>query len=228
MKVLFCDDDLNMLKQIENDFTHYFYRKIENLQITMQSESFNNIDYYDLCFLDIDLIEYDGIKLAEQLKAINKKIIIIFISQREDLVFKSLSVQPFQFIRKKYYKEDLQQVFLQLNTFIQHHTITLKLTDQKIVHIRAMDILSVISLDHDVIITTLNTNYTVKDSLKNFCQMNQKNFIVQIKKNFAISLYNVEQVKGSIVLYDHQEYKIGRCYQKNFKKLYERYLIECF
>ena len=45
----------------------------------------------------------------------------------------------------------------------------LKINNQ-IVYINPLDITSVISLDHDVIITTKEKTYTVKDSLKNFCQ----------------------------------------------------------
>lgn len=102
----------------------------------------------------------------------------------------------------------------------------LKINHQKI-YINPLNIISIISLDHDVIITTEKRTYTLKDSLKNFCQENEKYFIVQIKKNLAISLYRVKNVKGNKILYENQEYTIGRIYQKNFKNLYERYLITC-
>ena len=33
MKVLFCDDDLEMLEKIKNDFIAYFKKKIVSLEI---------------------------------------------------------------------------------------------------------------------------------------------------------------------------------------------------
>lgn len=226
MKVLFCDDELDMIKQLEHDFCIYFKDKIFELETKCLYHNFNALQKYDICFLDIDLKSEDGIALAKKLKAYNAQLIIIFISQREDLVFNTFSVQPFQFIRKKHYQEDIKEVFDQLNYYLQQTTMPLKINHQKI-YINPLNIISIISLDHDVIITTEKRTYTLKDSLKNFCQENEKYFIVQIKKNLAISLYRVKSVKGNKILYENQEYTIGRIYQKNFKNLYERYLITC-
>ena len=226
MKVLFCDDDLEMLEKIKNDFRTYFERKISSLEIECTSKIKKDISKYDLCFLDIDLKNEDGISYAKKLKEINSQLIIIFVSQREDLVFQTFSVQPFQFIRKKHYQEDIEEVFSQLNYFLQQTTMPLEINNQKI-YLNPLDIISVISLDHDVIITTEKKIYTLKDSLKSFCHANEKYFIVQIKKNLSISLYKVEKVKGNKIIYENQEYTIGRIYQKSFKMLYERYLMTC-
>ena len=226
MKVLFCDDDLEFLKQLENDFYVYFKDRIFELETKYLYQNFVDLQKYDICFLDIDLKSVDGIALAKRLKTYNSKLIIVFVSQREDLVFHTFSVQPFQFIRKKHYLEDSKEVFAQLNYYLQQTTMPLKINNQ-IVYINPLDITSVISLDHDVIITTKEKTYTVKDSLKNFCQKNEKFFVVQIKKNLAISLYQVQKVKGNKIMYENKEYIIGRIYQKNFKNLYERYLMTC-
>ena len=221
MKVLFCDDDVEFLKQLENDFYVYFKDRIFELETKCLYQNFVDLQKYDICFLSVD-----GIALAKRLKTYNSKLIIVFVSQREDLVFHTFSVQPFQFIRKKHYLEDSKEVFAQLNYYLQQTTMPLKINNQ-IVYINPLDITSVISLDHDVIITTKEKTYTVKDSLKNFCQKNEKFFVVQIKKNLAISLYQVQKVKGNKIMYENKEYIIGRIYQKNFKNLYERYLMTC-
>lgn len=226
MKVLFCDDDVEFLKQLENDFYVYFKDRIFELETKCLYQNFVDLQKYDICFLDIDLKSVDGIALAKRLKTYNSKLIIVFVSQREGLVFHTFSVQPFQFIRKKHYLEDSKEVFTQLNYYLQQTTMPLKINNQ-IVYINPLDITSVISLDHDVIITTKEKTYTVKDSLKNFCQKNEKFFVVQIKKNLAISLYQVQKVKGNKIMYENKEYIIGRIYQKNFKNLYERYLMTC-
>lgn len=226
MKVLFCDDDVEFLKQLENDFYVYFKDRIFELETKCLYQNFVDLQKYDICFLDIDLKSVDGIALAKRLKTYNSKLIIVFVSQREDLVFHTFSVQPFQFIRKKHYLEDSKEAFAQLNYYLQQTTMPLKINNQ-IVYINPLDITSVISLDHDVIITTKEKTYTVKDSLKNFCQKNEKFFVVQIKKNLAISLYQVQKVKGNKIMYENKEYIIGRIYQKNFKNLYERYLMTC-
>ena len=50
---------------------------------------------------------------------------------------------------------------------------------------------------------------------------------ILLYKSKRILLYKVEKVKGNKIVYENQEYVIGRIYQKNFKNLYERYLMTC-
>lgn len=49
----------------------------------------------------------DGIALAEQIRKIMPHTLLVFISNQEHLVFKSFEVQPFRFIRKQEFLEQL-------------------------------------------------------------------------------------------------------------------------
>ena len=63
----------------------------------------------DILFCDIEMPQMDGIELCKRIPE-NKKPVIIFISNREDKVFDSLSVHPFGFIRKKNFLKDISDV----------------------------------------------------------------------------------------------------------------------
>lgn len=65
----------------------------------------------DIAFLDIDMPHINGINLAENLMFLNKNIIIVFVTNRDDLVFDALEVHPFGFIRKSHI-EDVERVLL--------------------------------------------------------------------------------------------------------------------
>ena len=71
---------------------------------------------FDLSFLDIDMPEMNGLEVANQLSEINKSGQIIFLSQREDLVFECLKFHPFGFIRKSKLIDDF---FLMMNQYYQ-------------------------------------------------------------------------------------------------------------
>ena len=79
-------------KNIEYNITS-FYNPL-NYLATIKEENFN------LIFLDIDMPEKNGLSVAEETLSINKNTHIIFLSQREDLVFECLAIHPFGFIRK--------------------------------------------------------------------------------------------------------------------------------
>lgn len=54
----------------------------------------------DILILDIDMPEISGLEFAEKLRAERKDLIIIFISNHEEFVFKAIEFQPFRYIRK--------------------------------------------------------------------------------------------------------------------------------
>lgn len=63
---------------------------------------------HDVYFIDINLINYDGITLAKKIKEINQKALIVFISNQEERVYDSLDVQPIAFVRKNYFLKELE------------------------------------------------------------------------------------------------------------------------
>lgn len=63
--------------------------------------------HYDILFLDIDMPTINGIDLCRKIRKITTDILVVFISSKEQLVFQSMEVQPFRFIRKNYFSEEL-------------------------------------------------------------------------------------------------------------------------
>ncbi len=64
---------------------------------------------FDVLFCDIEMPQMDGIELTKRIPP-SKRPTVIFISNREDKVFDSLSVHPFGFIRKKNFLKDISDV----------------------------------------------------------------------------------------------------------------------
>ncbi|MBO5104399.1 MAG: response regulator transcription factor [Ruminococcus sp.] len=61
----------------------------------------------DILILDIDMPEVSGLELAEKLRSVNKDLIIIFLSNHEEFVFKAIEFQPFRYIRKIYLNNEM-------------------------------------------------------------------------------------------------------------------------
>lgn len=65
---------------------------------------------YQLLFLDIDMPEINGIEVCRKIRRIHNfpdTALVIFISNREELVFQTFEVHPFRFIRKNHFREEL-------------------------------------------------------------------------------------------------------------------------
>ena len=118
-KVAILDDDTTALmistgaiegffKEKNLDYKILSYSNPKTFLSTIKEENF------DLAFLDIDMPEISGLNVASEIQNIKKDIIIIFLSQREDLVFECLKFHPFGFIRKSKLIEDFTLMMNQL------------------------------------------------------------------------------------------------------------------
>lgn len=111
MKLLFCDDDTIFLDMIIKCVSDEVYKHSVNAQLIgyiSGEEMFAQNEYLnaDALFLDIDMPGMTGFYIAEQLGKMTHPPVIIFISNKDQLVFESFSYHPFWFLRKS----DLQQM----------------------------------------------------------------------------------------------------------------------
>lgn len=63
--------------------------------------------HYDVIFLDIEMPDLDGIALCRRIREVAPDSLVIFISNKEELVFQTFEVQPFRFVRKSQYQNSL-------------------------------------------------------------------------------------------------------------------------
>ena len=118
-KVAILDDDKTalmisssaveaFLKEKNIEYGLFSFTNPENFLASATEEIF------DLSFLDIDIDGVSGLDVANKLLKIKKDSQIIFLSQREDLVFECLKYHPFGFIRKSKLIDDFS---LMMNQF---------------------------------------------------------------------------------------------------------------
>ncbi len=96
---------------------------------------------YDLLFLDIEMPGLSGIDVAQQLRHDGNLVDIIFISNREDLVFDALRVNPRGFIRKTRFIQDVAGV---IDTYFAYRNDK---TQEKVLVVRQRDQVLHISLE---------------------------------------------------------------------------------
>ncbi len=68
----------------------------------------------EILLLDIDMPEISGMELAEQIFSSNINTNVIFVTNRDDLVFQAIHYQPFRFIRKEKLNQELDEAICHL------------------------------------------------------------------------------------------------------------------
>ncbi|MDF2804804.1 MAG: Response regulator of the LytR/AlgR family, partial [Anaerocolumna sp.] len=73
----------------------------------------------DIVFLDIEMPLLNGLEVASRLREMNPFVHIIFVTNREDLVFSSFKYRPFRFIRKQRIIEELPEAVSHITEVIK-------------------------------------------------------------------------------------------------------------
>lgn len=63
-------------------------------------DSFEAHQHFDVIFMDIEMPGINGLEVCRRIRKASADCIIVFISNKDELVFQSFEVQPFRFVRK--------------------------------------------------------------------------------------------------------------------------------
>ena len=115
VKIAVCDDESRALAIISASVGGIF----EDMGVPISLERFlspqellERMDTraFDLIFLDISMPGMDGVDLGRAIQSMGSTAAIVFVSSRSDRVFDTFSVQPFGFVRKGHFLDDLNEV----------------------------------------------------------------------------------------------------------------------
>ncbi|MBQ9265507.1 MAG: response regulator transcription factor [Bacilli bacterium] len=134
LKIALLDDDKTALLISKGAIESFFQEKNIAISLDAFSSPINFLAMaeeknYRLVFLDIDMPEINGLEVGKKLKGFNPQTDIIYLSQREDLVFDTLQLHPFGFIRKSRIIQDFASVLeLFVNTALNTNRENKKIT----------------------------------------------------------------------------------------------------
>ena len=207
LRIAITDDDKNInstialitrtffsSKGIDVDIEQFF--DLENLDHSMKEKAF------DLLLLDISFPFGSGITYATANKDLLKNSDVIFISNREDLVFESFSAQPFGFVRKSHFAEDLENT---LSSYIAQER-DFKEKSNIIIHAFGEDIkLDILNIIYIESFAKYQIIHTMEgEPLKTRLSMNQYE----------------DALKGHRFLRAHKSYLVNSRYVKRFSSEY--------
>lgn len=120
------EDEAQIRSYIKKTLTSSF----EKQQIHVAFDSFSSGEkflsmfdkhyHFDLIFLDIEMPNMDGISLCKRIREVSPDALVVFISNKEELVFQTFEVQPFRFIRKSEYDKQLPALVDAITTKLNH------------------------------------------------------------------------------------------------------------
>lgn len=226
IRTIVVDDqksDLERIKQFlssDNEieceyFTNFCEKQLDNI--------------VDLYILDIEMPNMNGFELADKIKMINPKAMIIFISQHEQFVFDSLKIDPIYFVRKNTLVHDLKFAINKVKKiYDKHNQIYLFTFDNNILPIRFKDILYFEVLKNTLLLHLVNNKVlTQRKTLKAVQAQVDDYLFCHCHKSYYVNMNAVSQMNATgFILKNNEKIPISRYRRNQVRSDYLRFIKE--
>ncbi|RKM59392.1 DNA-binding response regulator [Butyrivibrio sp. CB08] len=210
----------NTFKEKKADVAFDFFMSGEEF-LPMMEQHF----HYDIIFLDIEMPGMDGIEVCRKIRKISPDALVVFISNKESLVFQTFEVQPFRFIRKSELDE---MVFSLVDSILAE----LSRRQQKIIKIEeasggdvySFDVRKILYIEaqrKDCAIVTEDGLTTLRSKLMTLEDMLAGQDFIKIHRSFLVNLSCITKIqKDSVLLKNGHELPLSRNMRDQVKQAF--------
>ena len=211
LRIAICDDDQALLHSYKNRIKALFESKHVDAIIFDYTKGSKLITEckevpFDLLFLDIDMPEMSGFDVAEKINDINADTVIIFVTNEEQLVYRSLRYSPFRFIRKAYFVAELSEAIISfLDMYLKRNkTQVFNCINGEIVAINIKDIMYIESNKHKVTVYTQKKDIVTKAKIGEL-EENLKDFgFIRVHIGYLINMKYIFSIEKTEIIFVNQ------------------------
>ena len=226
MNIVLVDDDIQFLYKFKTKVTKYAKEIFDNVNIDISLDtSILNEKIYSIYFLDIDLINEDGINVAKYIKKRNSNAKIIFTTSKNNLVYNAIATQPFYFIRKSELDKDLATAFVLIKSYFSKKEVYLFKYESENINLSIEDIIYCEINDHLITIYTNSKHYHLYKPMKKLLNEINSPLIVQVNRKQCINLSHITSKKRNSIYLDNSiKIKIGSKFKDSFNDVLTQYI----
>ena len=232
MRIAICDDNQAILHSYKDRIKTLFESKHVEVTIydyTKGSELIADCTEipFDLIFLDIDMPEMSGFDVAEKINDIYEDSIIIFVTNEEQLVYRSLRYSPFRFIRKPYFVAELSEAiisFLDLY-YTRNKTQVFNCVNGELVAINIKEIMYIESNKHKVTVYTQKKDIVTKAKISDLEEKMKDYGFIRVHIGYLINMKYIFSIeKTEIILTNQISVPMSRHRTEQVKTEFQKYI----
>lgn len=242
MNILLCDDNIDVLIQEEFVLDEVFHsiKKKAVIKTTSSSEQClkmisEDIKFFDIVFLDIEMPEISGLELGRRIKEQNSLIHIIFVTSFECYSLEAYKVHPFYYIIKPLEEKQVREVLRDLLIYEESNNVgkeecsTIQIeSNQEIYRIAVKDIIYIEKERNTCKIVTKRKNYNIYMSLKNLekqlIEMESIDFF-RCHQSYIVNMKYIQEYSSTLfTLDDYTCIPISRGYRTEAKSRFYQFL----
>ena len=231
MRILICDDDLEMSMQLKEILQCFFSTSSLNIpEITIYN---NGTDLLldsgekDIVFLDIELPDVSGIYVGNELKKTNSNTIIFIVTSYSQYLDDAMRFHVFRYLSKPL---DKQRIFRNMKDALEiYNTTIIKVpieTRDGVYVTSASDIIFVESHGHTVTVHTLQKDYNSVHNIKYWIEQLNMPCFFNSHRSFVVNLKYVSDFDHTLIHLHNNAFEayLTRRKYTQFKDAYLLYL----
>lgn len=230
IRVLICDDDRESLDAIRQKAEAIFAKlNIQGffaLYDTCEAVSADSLKNCDIALLDVDFEEQNlnGIGLARKLRQVNKRAVILFITNFIEYAPEGYEVQAFRYILKRDLDAVLGRYLMEALELLSYSNDCLRLEYRgQLLELSFDSILYLEVLGHSVSIVTEGETYTLSASLSSFEQELENHGFLRVHKSFLVNMRHIKKFQCRELTLDNGT--AIRVSEKSYAEQKRKYLL---
>ena len=187
----------------------------------------NGESYFDVIVLDIDMPEMNGYQVAKRINKLEPQPLVLFVSNREDLVFQAFEYRPFRFIRKSFFELEMKLALRKIFEILEERRDKKSIIpciggEEKVQH---SDIMYVMVLHRKACLFMKNGRVLeIRGSLRHALELLDDVKIIQINSGCAVNCVHVEGYNvDSLFLDNGVQLPVSRARMKEVRILIRKY-----
>lgn len=224
MNVCIVEDEKSFADEITNYIKTYEKNSSETFHITHLYDGLDLVEDYqsqfDIILLDIQMKHMDGMKAAEKIRAIDKDVIIIFITSTVQYAVQGYMVDALGYVLKPVSFAQFQQIFdkaVEKVSAKKKHVYIKVYDGDRQLKINCDSVYCIESQRNNVILHTAKEDYVTAGPLKKFESMLLDYGFSKCHNAYIINLSFVEGVqKEEVLLTNGKSFPISRAKKKEF------------
>ncbi len=222
VKFAFVDNEKDQLRLLKEYCQRFEKESGQFLKCVFYENAFDFLEEYagdyDAVFLDIDMPQMDGMTAAAHLRKIDKKTILVFITNWTKYALEGYKVDAMDYILKPVsyfnFSLELKKIMSRCKEnedylWIHTRSCTKRLPAREIVYISIFN--------HDVSVRTLEEEYTFRGTLKEIGTKLNPGLFARCHNCYVVNLAHVTEIRDGFAILDSRfKVEIARSRRKEF------------
>lgn len=204
LNIAVCDDEKYICDFLCKSISDCLSKTEIDSRITVFDDGSRLAEYYqsgqppfDLIFLDITMKECDGMTTAKIIRAIDSKVMIVFVTSSAEYVFSGYEVKAFRYILKPELLHGFTRVFTECLNELTNSS-ELRFTFQRSSETVSLPLSSILYFESDkriINVKTGNEEYSFYGKLDDIESELKKNDFVRCHQSFLVNAKKISAVK---------------------------------